>query len=45
MKEFCSGVNECDRRNVSGGIGGCGVKEYSCRVDRFVLLGHRSSAA
>ena len=28
----------------SGGISGRGVKEYSRRVDEFVLLGHRTKA-
>ena len=39
MEEFCSGVNECDSKMKEWGRG---VKEYSRRVDEFVLLGHRT---
>ena len=55
MKEFDSRVEEFDSRveefdsrveefESSGGISGRGVKEYSRRVDEFVLLGHRTYA-
>ena len=46
MKEVDSRVEEFDSRveefESSGGISGRGVKEYSRRVDKFVLLDHRS---